>query len=254
MFMSDSGKKFTKRSATYPGISLDHAIYLARILNEVFGSAAFSREDAARAIGYSSLSGPAARKLAALIQFGLLERHMRGIYKLSALSDRVLFPKSEEERREAVYEAVRHPMIFSLLLANPSGQSLPTFLESILVKNFGVSREVAPKIAKTFKRSAAFAGVLEDGGLSSRPPESVNKKNTERDERTEGTRRIGSKDASNMEVFPLTGGVKLSIPRREDLADVVTSQEFRNVIQALKALAQRYFTETENDSSDRSTG
>ncbi len=63
-----------QRSAAYPAINLEEAIKYSQALLLTYPTQVFSREAAAVEMGYKTLSGPAAGKIAALTHFGLTDR------------------------------------------------------------------------------------------------------------------------------------------------------------------------------------
>lgn len=74
-----------QRSAAYPVINLESAINRLILLNQSLGKGPYSRTDAAKGMGYSGLSGASSRTVAALVQYGLLDRS-GNTYSLSELS------------------------------------------------------------------------------------------------------------------------------------------------------------------------
>jgi hypothetical protein len=63
-------------------------------------------------IGYSGLSGPANQTLAALAQFGLVERAGKGEMRVTARAQEILHPNNEEEKRIALRSAAFEPTLF----------------------------------------------------------------------------------------------------------------------------------------------
>ena len=90
----DNNQKKRERSVAYPGIPLEEAVAAALSLRTALGKAAFSREDAANALGYKGVSGASSVKVASLVHYGILNR-TGNTYVLSELSERISHPPSE---------------------------------------------------------------------------------------------------------------------------------------------------------------
>lgn len=144
------------RSSAYPAISLEEATMHSSKLYQAFGKAPFKRESAAIEIGYKSLNGPSGSKIAALVHFGLLERN-GDLYNNSPLAIKISHPKNDDDKKEAIFQAVKSPKLFNALIKEFSGATLPNALDNILIQNYGISRKVAKEVANNFKKSIKFA-------------------------------------------------------------------------------------------------
>ncbi|MEK7524090.1 MAG: hypothetical protein AAB588_03585 [Patescibacteria group bacterium] len=121
---------------------------------------------AAKAIGYDSLSGASASKVAALAHYGLLERN-GNVYKNSDLAGRIHHFVTEQEKKDAILEAVMKPKLFNALVEEYKGRAIPSTLSSVLIRKHKISSKVANKAVQTFKDSVEFAGIYENGVLVS---------------------------------------------------------------------------------------
>ena len=157
----DNNQKKRERSVAYPGIPLEEAVAAALSLRTALGKAAFSREDAANALGYKGVSGASSVKVASLVHYGILNR-TGNTYVLSELSERITHPPSEVSRTNAILEAVKAPKLYRDLINQFVGQALPTHLTNILVHK-GISTKVAGTVASDFKKSIEFGGILKNG-------------------------------------------------------------------------------------------
>ncbi len=100
------------RSPNYPNIGLPQAIQSTQALWDREGRTPVDSETAVRAWGYSSLSGPARSRIAALRQYGLLEETEDGI-RVSGLGLEIIqHPEGSEERRAAIAGAALAPDLF----------------------------------------------------------------------------------------------------------------------------------------------
>ena len=88
------------RSPNYPGLTLGEALDAVRSLYPAAQAGPLPALAAARAWGYTSVSGPVRRRLAALRQYGLIEQKRGGPARLSGLALTLLLrsPASSEYR------------------------------------------------------------------------------------------------------------------------------------------------------------
>lgn len=153
------------RSTAYPAIPLGEAIEYSKKLIAAYPKSQFDRASAATSMGYATLSGASAPKVAALAHYGLLDRKGNA-YKNSDLADRILHYSTEEERAEAILEAVKHPKLFESLIGEYSGRAIPPTLNNILVRQYKISLKVADTVVQIFKDSLEFAGLYSNGIVS----------------------------------------------------------------------------------------
>lgn len=100
------------RSPSYPVMSLADAISSVHKIEGQYRSSKVDRGIAAKMIGYSSLSGPANKALAALAQYGLVERAGKGEMRVTSRARAILHPNSEEEKRHELQAAAMEPALF----------------------------------------------------------------------------------------------------------------------------------------------
>ena len=162
----------TRRSRAYPVLSLEDGKVAMDDILERLGSGSFSREVLAEVLGHSNArGGPGARKIAALTQYRLLSRKA-GRYSPTALAASIVHSRGELQQRMALLQALRSPPLFAALLDRyePQGH-LPERLEGILWRDHGITKKASHLAAETFRRSARYAGVLdEQGALRSLEP------------------------------------------------------------------------------------
>jgi hypothetical protein len=100
------------RSPNYPAVALSQAADLARALWAREKRTPVPAAVAARAWGYSSLSGPARIRLAALKRYGLVEEDRRGV-RVSELGMRLAVePPPSDAHLKALREAALKPALF----------------------------------------------------------------------------------------------------------------------------------------------
>lgn len=100
------------RSPSYPSLSLEDAIEAVGKIESQYRGSAVDREDGAKLLGYSGLSGPANKTLAALASFGLVERAGKGMMRVTSRARSILHPASEAEKARELREAALEPKLF----------------------------------------------------------------------------------------------------------------------------------------------
>lgn len=100
------------RSPSYPNMSLSDAVDAVRKIESLYRSSAVDRVSAAKRIGYSSLSGPANKALAALAQYGFLERAGKGDTRVTQRARAILHADNDEERKQNLLLAASEPDLF----------------------------------------------------------------------------------------------------------------------------------------------
>ena len=147
-------QKEKTRSAAYPVLTLEGAINFLKEMKDSLGKGPYSREAVAAAFNKSA--GHTARKIAALVHFGLLSRK-GNVYAINdELANRILYPTSDEDRKQAVSESLMRPKLYSQLIMKFSSQALPLLLNNILVREFKINENVASEVASDFKQSPPF--------------------------------------------------------------------------------------------------
>ncbi len=154
-----------ERSRSYPVVDLEAARELLRQL-DALGSGEVDREGLAKLLGYATGSGGvAARKVGALVQYGLLDRHA-GFFRLSLLGNRLRQAReSSPEFGSAILGALKKPPLFRWILDRYTrvGQ-IPENLDEILAGEYGITARASEEAANVFIRSARFARVLDSQG------------------------------------------------------------------------------------------
>ena len=163
------------RSPSYPSIPLDAALQAVSKIEERYRTAAVAREDAARLIGYSGLSGPANKALAAMAAYGLLERAGKGDTRVTERARDIIHPNSPEEKRACLMAAASAPPLFQNLrerypdISVPPHDGVVTYLNR---QNFNPN--AVRQAAKAFLRTAEY--LQEQGVSDSHETESSNER------------------------------------------------------------------------------
>ncbi len=156
-----------ERSHSYPIFDLAVAYRILRQELAGLGIGEHDRPAIFFCLGHTAeVSGGAARKVAALLQYGLLNQ--RGsLYGLSPLGLRVQrLAEGDPEFRSALSVCLENPPLFRRILERfRSAGRLPKDLSSTL-KDLDITAKASTEAAAVFWRSAVFAGVLAvDGRL-----------------------------------------------------------------------------------------
>lgn len=166
-------KKKVERSSSYPSLSLEDALSKITQLKDSMGlNGEYKRETVASGIGYSTITGTSARAVAALAQYGLLERE-KDLYRISELGRRYLVPTNDNDVSVAIRQAALGPKLFKQIHDEFQGQVLPKLLVNILSTKYGVQLKVAPTVVKLFESAMTYAQLLEPSGRLT-PLDSVN--------------------------------------------------------------------------------
>lgn len=177
--MQNNGEKKKKRerSVAYPSHPLESVIEFTSTLREALGKGPYSRDEMAVALGYSGISGVSATKISAMVHFGLLDR-TGNVYSQSELAERINHPISDEDKKNAIIEAVSMPKLYKELILDFSGQALPTQLGNLLIRK-GISAKISNNVADNFRKSLEFSGHLKNGVVLNSPDRPNEKTNGE---------------------------------------------------------------------------
>lgn len=121
------------RSPGYPSFSLEETIEFAKKIHAADRQHPVDRENAARHMGFSGLSGASDRALSALMHYGFSEKVQKGELRITDLALEIIHPHSVEERRAALHKAGFMPELFAELRerypeAPPSREILASYL------------------------------------------------------------------------------------------------------------------------------
>jgi len=147
-----------QRSPRYPAVSLADAIIAAQLLWNKERRTAVAGDVLAKALGYSSYSGPVRTKVASMRQYGILEKYGNGL-RLSDLGMRLVHnPANSEQFQQAVRIAALSPDLFSdLHKSHPDGSE--DAIKSYLILEKGFSESGARLAATAYKDTLSLAGL-----------------------------------------------------------------------------------------------
>jgi hypothetical protein len=151
------------RSPSYPVQSLADAITSVRKIEAQYRSAKVDREVAAQVIGYSGLSGPANKALAALAQYGLVERAGKGEMRVTTRARAILHPDSTDEKRTELRAAAFEPRLFQELQERYPNMMPPEDGVVMFLNRKGFNKNAIRPAAKAYLQTLLF---LEEEGAS----------------------------------------------------------------------------------------
>lgn len=156
----------SKRSASYPAMTLQDAYTFALKINDKFSDTAeVTRKEIASVLGVHD--NTISRQVAAVAAYGFSEKKMNKgeseyKYKLTQLFKDVFMPDSEKQKRVSMISAFGSPKLFGDLIAKYDGSVIPLELPNALIKHHGITKAAAEEVADIFIRSGQQAGVIND--------------------------------------------------------------------------------------------
>lgn len=147
------------RSPSYPVMSLADAITAVRKIDAQYRSSKVDRVAAAKLVGYSSLSGPANKALAALAQYGLVERAGKGEMRVTSRARAILHPDNDAEKRSELRSAAFEPSLFRELQERYPNMNPPEDGVVMYLNRKGFNQSAIRPAAKAYLQTLLF---LED--------------------------------------------------------------------------------------------
>jgi hypothetical protein len=148
---------------------LRDAVEAVAQIEKQYRSSTVDRTIAAKLIGYSTLSGPANKALAALASYGLLERAGKGETRVTSRARAILHANNDDERRENLLAAASEPDLFRELRERFDGIPVPPEDGVITYLNRqGFNPTAVRPAAKAFIQTMAYVEEL----LARRPTSS----------------------------------------------------------------------------------
>lgn len=152
---SDTGKII--RSPSYPSISLKEAVAAIGKIEAQYRTAAVDRAVAAKLIGFSSLSGPANKALAALATYGLAQRAGKGEIRVTERARAILHAQSDNERARSLQEAAAAPKLFRDIRDRFAGiKSPPKDGVLVFLNRQGFNQSAVGRAAKAFLETMKY--------------------------------------------------------------------------------------------------
>lgn len=197
-------------SPSYPSLSLANSIDHTKKIEGLYRTSAADRQDAAKLMGFSSLSGPANKALAALASYGLVERAGKGMLRVTPLAVSIIHPKSDDEQGKALLEASQTPQLFREI--REQFPDLPVPPEAGVVTHLnraGFNPNSVPKAAKAFLETARFVEQL--GGTDSRGSDDGERAESDS---PDAKNVFGGASLDDLIQWECQGALKFETPRR----------------------------------------
>lgn len=103
------------RSPNFPGLSLESAIKFVSGIYDQNRRTEIMREDAAKDLGYTGLTGRTLKILGALNQYDLIENTSKGKMRVTKTAEDILHGFPDDVKREALRKAGRAPALFQAI-------------------------------------------------------------------------------------------------------------------------------------------
>lgn len=178
------------RSPNYPSLSVRQAIDMVAKIYRSERANVITRDDAAKAMGYTGLTGRSMTVLGALVHFDLLTKVGKGEVKVTKTAEDILHSITDAERDAAILKAAFAPQLFQAIHNRfPEGIPGEGTIKSFLIREGFSDVAVGPAITafmetyrevENIRESESYCdGVRDapdspqeegDGGLTSPPP------------------------------------------------------------------------------------
>jgi len=142
------------RSPNYPAIGLGDAIKSLRLVWDKEKRTPVNLDVLTKAMGYSSPSGPARTKVAALRKYGLLEQHGSN-YNVSQLGIEILYGQPDTQPKAMATAAMRPELFRELYSAFPDASD--GALRSHLITKLKFSDAGAQQFIKAYRETITIA-------------------------------------------------------------------------------------------------
>jgi hypothetical protein len=153
--MSDDVDAIRKdRSPRAPIISLQEALELAKKLRDQIGRSSVKVETAAKALGYTGITGSALSMLATLSQYRLIDRE-KGQVSISPLAVRILHPTGARQLQDSLREAALAPSVIEELFDGYRDCSEEVITSHLVQSGFNFER--ARRVAAVYTANKSFA-------------------------------------------------------------------------------------------------
>ena len=145
-----------QRSPNYPTLGLSEAISTLKTFYDEAKRTTVDSVSAARALGYSSLSGLARSKLSVLKKYGFLEEIEEGKFRVSDLGLRIVVPASDADKLAALRAAALTPALFREIHASHKDAS-SAILVSFLVREKAFTEDGAKAFDAAYRDTVKVA-------------------------------------------------------------------------------------------------
>jgi len=151
------------RSPNFPATSLEDAVKAAKSIYDKNRQAIIMRDDAAKDIGYTGLTGRSMQVLGALVQYDLLENTSKGECRVTQTAEEIFHGIPDRAKQAALRKAGHAPTLFKSVFERFEGE-VPgeNAVRSFLIQS-GCTNDGADKALKNFLATNRY---LEVNGVS----------------------------------------------------------------------------------------
>jgi hypothetical protein len=232
------------RSPNFPGLPLDAAVRAVAEIYDKNRRAVIMREDAAKDLGYSGLTGRSLKILGALNQYDLIENVSKGQVRVSKTAEEILHGIPDEVKVHALHKAGNAPSLFQAIFERfeggvPGENAVRSFLFQKGFTNEGV--EKALRNFMETNRHLEIAGAIEshrDEPQSKQESPPVQSKREEESREMGGAAAAAESGGGSLKVF--RGGAldfSLSSSGLSLTGKTNSASELKAFIERLKVLA-----------------
>ncbi|BBC72540.1 hypothetical protein AEB_P1672 [Altererythrobacter sp. B11] len=152
------------RSPNFPALSLEDAVKAVEAIYDKNRKVLITREDAAKDIGYTGLTGRSMQVLGSLVQYDLLENTSKGECRVTQIAEDILHGFPDSKKKDALRKAGHAPALFQSVFDRFDGE-IPgeNAVRSFLIQS-GFTNDGADKALKNFlatNRYLEMNGVFE---------------------------------------------------------------------------------------------
>jgi len=152
-----------KTEKAVPANGLRESVRIGEAIVSNNGAEATDKLTLADVLGKPPLSSGFNQLIAASNIYGLT-RTVKGKIEITELGQRVFEPTSEEDRKQAMVEAAKAPVLLANLYQRFSGKQIPKaeFAKGILKREFGVADDKTALLWEVFLDDAQFLGAVHE--------------------------------------------------------------------------------------------
>ncbi len=165
------------RSPAYPSLSLSAAVEMIRKVHSKQQTKPEPRKVVMQHMGYSSENGRALKSISALIKYGFLSKDGEAGLRVSKRAMSILYPKDEEDKRDALRAAANEPALFEDIFRRWEGKrpSQESLKHHLIHRGFNMNsvEHVARAFYETFDLVSGGADSYDSGSGTDEPLDKI---------------------------------------------------------------------------------
>lgn len=154
------------QAAKFPRHSVERALRIPQAIYDQNAGNPATLQEAVKFTGGNAVSGPFRAEVSSSKKYGFLESVDSGKVAVTARARKAIAPQAENDRRNALREAVLAAPDLSDVYSFYRGESLPDqqFFVNALTDRFDVPAEKVPEFITVFNESMRAAELIDEGG------------------------------------------------------------------------------------------